>query len=580
MYTIGMTMKQVQVNTKFLNALPPEWSKFVTDVKLAKSLYTINYDQLYAYLSQHERHAKEVRLMRERYPDPLAIVANSQTLYNPSQSPQHSVPTMLTQQSQAEFPQLDSGLVVPTFQQGEDPIDCINKAMAFISAVTSRFPPSNNQLKTSSNPRNQATIQDGRFTIQQTEDLDAYDLDCDDISLAKVVLMANLSSYDLKVLSEVPYYDTYPNDMINQDVEEMMYSEQTHIVDFPDNEINKQAFWLKHSNHTFDTSVKSHTPIRTEAPSELPKCLELEIELLKKKDFIEKDVYDKLDNSGENQNAPIFNQLLEINELKAQSQEKDTVIRKLKDRIKSLSGKDSVENVKKDIDEIETINIELEHIQEKVFAIAALKNELRKLKGKNIVNTADSKPIATTISPGLYKINLEPLAPKLLKNKDAHIDYIKHSRDHADTLWEIVKNARALSRLDSNLDSAYDVDLLKGSRGSNLYTLSLENLLLSSPICLLSKASMTKSWLWHRRLSHLNFDYITSLAKQGLVLGIPKLKYKKDHLCSAYALGKNKKHSNKPKAEDSIQDKLYLLHMDLCWTKRIQSNNGRKYVGN
>ncbi|GKA22252.1 retrovirus-related pol polyprotein from transposon TNT 1-94, partial [Tanacetum coccineum] len=80
------------------------------------------------------------------------------------------------------------------------------------------------------------------------------------------------------------------------------------------------------------------------------------------------------------------------------------------------------------------------------------------------------------------------------------------------------------------------VDLLKGSRDSNLYTLSMDNLLLSSLICLLSKASKTKSWLWHRRLPHLNFDYITSLAKHGLVRGLPKLKYQKDHLCSAYAL--------------------------------------------
>nr|GEW50836.1 integrase, catalytic region, zinc finger, CCHC-type, peptidase aspartic, catalytic [Tanacetum cinerariifolium] len=80
------------------------------------------------------------------------------------------------------------------------------------------------------------------------------------------------------------------------------------------------------------------------------------------------------------------------------------------------------------------------------------------------------------------------------------------------------------------------VDLLKGSRGLNLYTLSMENLLLSSHICLLSNASKTKSWLWHQRLSHLNFDYITSLAKQGLVRGLPKLKYQKDHLCSACAL--------------------------------------------
>ncbi|GKA54033.1 hypothetical protein Tco_0752982 [Tanacetum coccineum] len=55
------------------------------------------------------------------------------------------------------------------FQQGEDPIECINKAMAFLSAVASRFPPSNNQLRTSSNPRNQATIQDGRVTVQQVQ---------------------------------------------------------------------------------------------------------------------------------------------------------------------------------------------------------------------------------------------------------------------------------------------------------------------------------------------------------------------------------------------------------------------------
>ncbi|GKB50891.1 hypothetical protein Tco_0901644 [Tanacetum coccineum] len=88
MHTIGMTMQQVQVNTKFLNALQPEWSKFVTDVKLAKNLYTNNYDKLYAYLSQHEGHANEARMLRERYPDPLALVANHQTQSNYAQYPQ------------------------------------------------------------------------------------------------------------------------------------------------------------------------------------------------------------------------------------------------------------------------------------------------------------------------------------------------------------------------------------------------------------------------------------------------------------------------------------------------------------
>ncbi|GKF61102.1 hypothetical protein Tco_0181156 [Tanacetum coccineum] len=66
----------------------------------------------------------------------------------------------------------------------------------------------------------------------QPEDLDAYDSNCDDVSLAKAVLMANLSSCDLEVLFEVPYSDSYPNDMINQDVQEMQYSEQTHIDNF------------------------------------------------------------------------------------------------------------------------------------------------------------------------------------------------------------------------------------------------------------------------------------------------------------------------------------------------------------
>ncbi|GKE85509.1 retrovirus-related pol polyprotein from transposon TNT 1-94 [Tanacetum coccineum] len=76
---------------------------------------------------------------------------------------------LVTQQSQTEFTQLDSGLVVPTFQQGRDLIECINKTMAFLCAMALRFPASNNQLRTSLNPRNQATIQDGRFTVQQVQ---------------------------------------------------------------------------------------------------------------------------------------------------------------------------------------------------------------------------------------------------------------------------------------------------------------------------------------------------------------------------------------------------------------------------
>ncbi|GKA83654.1 putative ribonuclease H-like domain-containing protein [Tanacetum coccineum] len=95
------------------------------------------------------------------------------------------------------------------------------------------------------------------------------------------------------------------------------------------------------------------------------------------------------------------------------------------------------------------------------------------------------------------------------------------------------------------------VDLLSGLRDINLYIISLDDMLKSSSTCLLSKASKTKSWLWHRRLSHLNY---------------------------ACALGKSKKSSHQPKAEDTNQEKLYLLHMDLCGPMRVASINGKRYI--
>ncbi|GJT01918.1 retrovirus-related pol polyprotein from transposon TNT 1-94 [Tanacetum coccineum] len=98
-------------------------------------------------------------------------------------------------------------------------------------------------------------------------------------------------------------------------------------------------------------------------------------------------------------------------------------------------------------------------------------------------------------------------------------------------------------------------------------------MLKSFPICLLSKASKTKSWLWNHWLSHLNFGTLNKLAKDGIARGIPRLKFQKDHLCSTCALGKSKKTSHQPKAEDTNQEKLYLLHMDLCGPMHVASIN-------
>ncbi|GKB31592.1 retrovirus-related pol polyprotein from transposon TNT 1-94 [Tanacetum coccineum] len=143
MHIYQMRLQQFQVNTKFLISLPPEWCKFVTDVKLVKDLHVTNFDQLFAHLEHHEAHANEIRLLKERSHDPLALT---------------------------KFPALDSGLAVPVFNKDDDPIDAINKMMSFLSTVvTHRFPSTNNQLRNSSNPRKQATIQDGKVTIQQLQ---------------------------------------------------------------------------------------------------------------------------------------------------------------------------------------------------------------------------------------------------------------------------------------------------------------------------------------------------------------------------------------------------------------------------
>nr|GFA51369.1 hypothetical protein [Tanacetum cinerariifolium] len=221
-----------EVNTKFLNTLPPEWSKFMAGVKLVRDLHTTNVDQIHAYLGQYEYHANEVRLMHERTSDPLALAIHhwmnkltyqqhqqsyhqhqfqpqastyqssqygtpyhspqyasqaslstpssitfpandyqssvNHNVYNPSSLKPH-VEYALAVYQQSEFSLPDIGPVVLVFQKSDDPIDAINHMMSFLtSVVISRYPPTNNQLRTSSNPRQQATINNGRVICQSS----------------------------------------------------------------------------------------------------------------------------------------------------------------------------------------------------------------------------------------------------------------------------------------------------------------------------------------------------------------------------------------------------------------------------
>nr|GFC80740.1 retrovirus-related Pol polyprotein from transposon TNT 1-94 [Tanacetum cinerariifolium] len=120
------------------------------------------------------------------------------------------------------------------------------------------------------------------------------------------------------------------------------------------------------------------------------------------------------------------------------------------------------------------------------------------------------------------------------------------------------------------------VDLLKGDRFTNLYTINLHEMASASPIYLMARASSTKSWLWHQRLSHLNFDTINDLARNDLVSGLPKFKYNKEHLCPSCERGKSKRASHPPKPVPNSRQRLHFLHMDLCGPMRISSINGKR----
>ncbi|GKB86900.1 retrovirus-related pol polyprotein from transposon TNT 1-94, partial [Tanacetum coccineum] len=95
----------------------------------------------------------------------------------------------------------------------------------------------------------------------------------------------------------------------------------------------------------------------------------------------------------------------------------------------------------------------------------------------------------------------------------------------------------------------------------------------ASPICLIARATSTKSWLWHQRLSHLNFDTISDLAKNNLVTGLLKFKYHKEHLCPSCEQGKSKASTHKPKPVSNSKQRLHLLHMDMWGLIRVESIN-------
>nr|GEU37043.1 hypothetical protein [Tanacetum cinerariifolium] len=173
-------------------------------------------------------------------------------------------------------------------EKGDDPIDAINHMMSFLTAVvTSRYPPANNQLRNSSNPRQQATFNNGRVTLQliqgrhsyltvithngayQVDDLDAYDSDCDEINTAKVALMVNLSHYGSDDLAEVHNHDNVNHNLINQAVQAMSLSEHSNIMNQSETEITSDSNIIPYSQYVSESQQEvvqnSNSPAQQDA---------------------------------------------------------------------------------------------------------------------------------------------------------------------------------------------------------------------------------------------------------------------------------------------------------------------------
>ncbi|GJW65567.1 hypothetical protein Tco_0117451 [Tanacetum coccineum] len=168
MRNIKMTMSIMQLNSKFVNNMFPEWGRFVTSVKLNRGLRDSNYDQSYAYLKQHEAHANENKMMLDQFTqhtmDPLALMSNvsHQQYYSQSST---TPPSTYVPPHFVDNTQLDSGLS-PT----ENLIENLTNTLSLLTqSYKTYLPQTNNQLRTSSNTRNQATVQDGRVVVQNVQ---------------------------------------------------------------------------------------------------------------------------------------------------------------------------------------------------------------------------------------------------------------------------------------------------------------------------------------------------------------------------------------------------------------------------
>ncbi|GJX28623.1 retrovirus-related pol polyprotein from transposon TNT 1-94 [Tanacetum coccineum] len=525
-------------------------SKSATDVKLARDTYSTSFDHLYAYLRQHEAYGNEYYpqhslLAQKYYSSPASqwsydVHMVQQSSYQPqvaNPSPMvHHQPYQapaIHQQAQASFPQLDLGLTVPSFLPSND---LISNGQSYCR-------------------------QQFRDTQIETNDLDAFDSDCDDAPLAKEILMDNLSSYDLNVLSK---------HLICQDVLNVIMHANIHshnVLPANNNSLEHDNFaseLLKHENDCLMEMLISQ---------DLGHTVELLVYVSATCPSL-KHVSDKLVGvTPINKTREVRSkQFSEASGSKPRNNTK-------KDRITQTSSSNKKKNKVEDHPRIAKSSLNNMNRVSKPVCNANVKHSVLNANSKLICATAINvvQIVLCHLDSGCsnhmtgQRSQLINFVSQFLGIVRFGNDQIANTMGYCDyqlgnvTISQVYyveglgHNLFSVGQFcDINLEVAFekhtcyvwnlnDADFLFESRDTNLYTILLDDMLNSSPICLLYKASKTKCWLWNRWLSHFKHR-------------------------------KSKKHSHKPKAEDTNQEKLNLLHMDLCGPMRVESINGKKYI--
>nr|GFA44815.1 hypothetical protein [Tanacetum cinerariifolium] len=242
----------------------------MTDVKLIKDFHTMNFDLLHAYLEQHELHANEVYILRERNQDPLAFVANQQM----------TPPHFNTYQSSYNNPQLQQQFSPSHMPKRPRNAGWYKKKAMLAEAQEARQILDEEQLTFLADLR----VPDGQAVQTiilnnaafQTEDLDTYDSDCDDLLNAQAVLMAKISNYGSDVILEVPHSKTYLNVIENQSVLAMQDFEQPPAVDSTDNEIHSNSNIILYSQYLQETQQETiqDTHLQTQQDSMILSVIE------------------------------------------------------------------------------------------------------------------------------------------------------------------------------------------------------------------------------------------------------------------------------------------------------------------